>query len=102
MLGEDAPLQGVPLLPRHRAHVQGIGRLLVLGLLQLPAIDKLDVGDGYRSGLAGVLVGEPAAQRGQNSRKIIVERGRCAFSDGESGFLGAAACSRRAEWLLRG
>jgi hypothetical protein len=46
MLGEDAAFQGVTLLPGHLTHVQGIGRLLVLGVLQLAAIDELHVGHG--------------------------------------------------------
>jgi hypothetical protein len=46
MLREDAPLQRVTLLASHLRHVERVGRLLVLGVLQLAAIDELHVGHG--------------------------------------------------------
>jgi hypothetical protein len=82
MLGEDAPLQGVTLLPRHRAHVERVSRELVVGLLQLAATDELHVGDGDSGGFPGVLVLEAAAQRGQHGREVVVQCGRCALADG--------------------
>ena len=50
--------------------------------LQLAAVHQLDEGNGYSSGFAGVLVGEPAAKSGQHSREIIVEGGCCALAEG--------------------
>jgi hypothetical protein len=65
-----------PLLPRHLAHVERVGRLLVLGLLQLLAVHELHVGDRSSRRLPGVLVLEPGAERGEDIGPIIVERGR--------------------------
>jgi hypothetical protein len=47
-------------------------------LPELPAIDKLNVRNGYSSGFASIFVLETAAQSGQNGREIFVERGCCA------------------------
>jgi hypothetical protein len=65
MLGEDATLQGVALLLRHRAHVQRVGRLLILGLPQLPAVDELHVETGCSSGFCGSLGRIPTSGRGR-------------------------------------
>ncbi len=47
MLGQQLALQRVTLLSRHRADVERIvGLNLVDGLLQLAAIDELNVGNG--------------------------------------------------------
>ena len=69
MLRDDAALQGVTLLPRHRAHVQRVRGLLVHRLLQLPAIDKLNVGDGYSSGLAASLSLSPRRKAARTAGK---------------------------------
>lgn len=71
MLGQDAALQGVALLPRHRGDVQGIGRRLVRRLLELPAVHELDVGHGRPRRFPGVLVVEPAAQRSEDLRPVV-------------------------------
>ena len=71
MLREDAALQCVALLARHRRDVQRVRGLFVLRLLQLPAVDEVHVGDGRPSRLSGVLVLEAAAQRGQNLRPVV-------------------------------
>ena len=92
VLREDAALQCVALLARHRAHVEGICGLFVLRLLA--AVDELHVGDRRSSRLPGVLVGEAAPQSGQNLRPIIVERAGCAFSyEGPAGPQGPAVPS---------
>jgi hypothetical protein len=84
MLRQDATLQGVALLLRHRAHVQQVSRLLVHGLLQLASIDQPDVGDGRPRRLPRILVVEPPFERAQNLRPVIVERACGAFSDDQS------------------
>jgi hypothetical protein len=56
VLREDAALQCVPLLARHRGDVERIGRLLVRRLLKLTAVHELLVGNGNSSGFAGILV----------------------------------------------
>jgi hypothetical protein len=44
MLHEDAALERITLLPRHRRNVERVSRLLVRGLLQLAPAHELDVG----------------------------------------------------------
>ncbi len=76
MLLEDAPLQGVTLLARHRAHVERVSWLLVHGLLQLAAVDELNVGNRRPRRPSGVLVLlQAGAERGEDIRPIIVQRG---------------------------
>jgi hypothetical protein len=84
-------LERVALLPAHRAYVQRVGRLLVLGLLQLPAVHQLDVGHRRPRRPPSVLVGEPATQRSEDLRPVIVERRCRALTDGEPR-LGAFFC----------
>jgi hypothetical protein len=79
VLAQDATLQRVTLLTAHRGDVQRVGRLLVHGLLQLSAVDQLEVGHRRPRRFPRILVVEAATQRGQNLRPIIVERGRCAL-----------------------
>jgi hypothetical protein len=74
MLAQNAALQGVALLQRHRGNVQRIGWRLVRRLLQLAPVDELHVGDRRSSRFSGIFVLQPASQRGENSRKIIVQR----------------------------
>jgi hypothetical protein len=80
MLREDATLQRIALLPRHRADVQRVGWLLVRGLLQLPAVHELDVGHGRPRRFPRILILEAAPKSGQHVRKIIVQRGRRTLS----------------------
>jgi hypothetical protein len=54
----------------------------VLGLLQLPAVHQLDVRHRCPRRFPRVLVVEPATQRSEDLRPIIVERSCCAFSYG--------------------
>jgi hypothetical protein len=77
MLAQNAALQRVALLAGHRSDVERVSRLFVLWLLQLPAVDQLHVGNGYGGGFAGILVLEPAAQRREDLRPVIVERACC-------------------------
>jgi hypothetical protein len=74
VLREDATLERVALPTAHGAYVERIIGLCVRRLLQLAPIDQLDVGHCRPRRFPGVLVLEPAAQRGQNLRPIIVER----------------------------
>jgi LytB protein len=80
VLREYAALQCVALLARHRRDVERVGRLLILRLLQLPAVHQLDVGHGRPRRLPRVLVVEAAAQRSEDLRPVIVERACCAFA----------------------
>ena len=62
ILRQDAAFQGVTLFPGHGADVEGIGGLLVGGLLQLASVDQLDVTDRRSSSLrwlAGLDPGPP-------------------------------------------
>jgi hypothetical protein len=100
MLRQDAAFQGVPLFPGHRADVEGIGGLLVRGLLQLAAcgvkkFDSARTGGGWwsrpsRSRLRGVLialqyrlfcrlVGLLARAGGERSFEIVVLRHQLAI-----------------------
>jgi hypothetical protein len=118
MLAEDAALQGVSLLPRHLTDVQRIlDRCLVGWLLQLAAIDELDVGDRRSRRFPRALVLEPSAQRGQHSRKVVIQRGYetagagsqmqmpwslpgCAPATGAKATASAAAAKTKAETLF--
>jgi hypothetical protein len=86
MLREDATLQGVALLARHRRDVERIrARGLVSRLLKLTAVDELHIGDRRPSRLSGISVLEAAPKSGQNLRPIVVERAGCAFADPRMG-----------------
>ncbi len=88
MLGEDAALERVAFLPAHPTDVQRICGLLILGLLQLPAVDELHVGDRYSSSLARVLVLQPGASAartsGQSSSSAAAARSRTLIRDGSA------------------
>jgi hypothetical protein len=76
LLAQDAAFQRVALLPRHARHVERIRGLRLVGwLLELTAVDELDINDRCSSRFSGIFVLKPAAQSGYNGRKIIVERG---------------------------
>jgi hypothetical protein len=62
VLRQDAALDRIALLPRHRRDVERIARLFVRGLLQLAPIDQLDVGDGRPRRFPRLLVLQPAAR----------------------------------------
>ena len=66
MLGEDAALQCVALLARHGRDVEWIaaGGLFVLLLLELPAVDELNVSDRCAACLSRIWVFQSAAQGG--------------------------------------
>jgi hypothetical protein len=82
VLGEDATLQRVALLPAHSAYVQRVRvRGLVHRLLKLTAVDELHIGDRRSSRFSRILVLEAAPKSGQHSRKIIVERGCRTFAE---------------------
>jgi hypothetical protein len=55
VLRQDAALERIALLRRHRSDVERVARLFVLRLLQLTAVHELHVGNG-NSGFAGILV----------------------------------------------
>jgi hypothetical protein len=74
VLREDAALQRVALLARHRRDVERNGGLFVRRLLKLTTVDELHVGDGRSSRLPRILVGEPAPERGEDLRPVVFER----------------------------
>ena len=84
MLGERPALQRATLLPSHGADVQRVGRLLVLGLLQLTPIDELDVGDRRPRRLSRVLSERPrrnaASTAGKSSPSAAAARSLTAYS----------------------
>jgi hypothetical protein len=60
MLAQDPALErGRALIPAHLAYVQGIGRRLVLALLQLTPVDELDISDCRSSRSSSIFVLEP-------------------------------------------
>ena len=82
MLAQDPGLPAIALLPGHRRHVQRIhARGLVRRLLELTPVDKLDISNRRSRRFPGIPVLEAAPKGGQHSRKVIVQRGRCALSD---------------------
>jgi hypothetical protein len=73
MLTQDALLQRVPLLARHRSDIERVARLFVLRLLQLRAVHQPHVRDRGATRLARILVCEPPSQRLKDGRPVVVQ-----------------------------
>jgi hypothetical protein len=76
MLAQDAALERVALLPRHRAYVQGIrANGLVRRLLKLTPVDQLYVGNAVRAEVAALLSFSPLLKAsrtsGQSSSRAV-------------------------------
>ena len=76
ILGQKAAPQLVALLARHRRDVEWIaaGGLFVLLLLQLAAVDELNVTDRRSSSFGRLPCSDAGSKRSQNVRPVVVER----------------------------